>query len=217
MATHSRLLAWKFSWIEEPGGLQSMGSQRVRHDLSAKQQEQDTNLFIIQMKKPRPKKRVGPNVSDRVGLESGSLNPSPMSSPKSLFAFSVRGLRTLETHPSCRTRNQNQRPIKMRHVLLPVFLLGSFKCQRPLVSLPCLTPSYGLAWLEESWICELRQKVETSSHSYNRYLERLSIFKSPGPAALLIQETKFHGGSMTLSGPSRQEVAGLGLECKSSG
>ena len=32
MATHSSILAWKISWIEEPGGLQSIGSQRVRHD-----------------------------------------------------------------------------------------------------------------------------------------------------------------------------------------
>ena len=32
MATHSSILAWKISWIEEPGGLQSMGSQRVGHD-----------------------------------------------------------------------------------------------------------------------------------------------------------------------------------------
>ena len=31
MATHSRTLAWKISWTEEPGGLQSMGSQRVGH------------------------------------------------------------------------------------------------------------------------------------------------------------------------------------------
>ena len=30
MATHCSILAWKISWIEEPGGLQSMGSQRVR-------------------------------------------------------------------------------------------------------------------------------------------------------------------------------------------
>ena len=29
MATHSSILAWKISWMEEPGGLQSMGSQRV--------------------------------------------------------------------------------------------------------------------------------------------------------------------------------------------
>ena len=32
MATHSSILAWKISGTEEPGGLQSMGSQRVGHD-----------------------------------------------------------------------------------------------------------------------------------------------------------------------------------------
>ena len=32
MATHSSILAWKIPWTEEPGGLQSMGSQRVEHD-----------------------------------------------------------------------------------------------------------------------------------------------------------------------------------------
>ena len=32
MATHSSIFAWKIHWTEEPGGLQSMGSQRVRHD-----------------------------------------------------------------------------------------------------------------------------------------------------------------------------------------
>ena len=32
MATHSSILAWRILWIEEPGRLQSMGSQRVRHD-----------------------------------------------------------------------------------------------------------------------------------------------------------------------------------------
>ena len=31
-ATHSSTLAWKIPWTEEPGGLQSMGPQRVRHD-----------------------------------------------------------------------------------------------------------------------------------------------------------------------------------------
>ena len=34
MATHSSILAWRIPWTEEPGGLQSMGSQRVRHDCS---------------------------------------------------------------------------------------------------------------------------------------------------------------------------------------
>ena len=32
METHSSILDWKITWIKEPGGLQSMGSQRVRHD-----------------------------------------------------------------------------------------------------------------------------------------------------------------------------------------
>ena len=32
MATHFSILAWKISWTEEPGGLQSMGSQRVGHN-----------------------------------------------------------------------------------------------------------------------------------------------------------------------------------------
>ena len=32
MATYSSILAWGIPWTEEPGGLQSMGSQRVRHD-----------------------------------------------------------------------------------------------------------------------------------------------------------------------------------------
>ena len=34
MATHSSILAWRSPWTEEPGGLQSTGSQRVRHDSS---------------------------------------------------------------------------------------------------------------------------------------------------------------------------------------
>ena len=32
MATHSSILSWEISWTEEPGGLQSMESQRVGHD-----------------------------------------------------------------------------------------------------------------------------------------------------------------------------------------
>ena len=35
-ATHSDILAWKIPWTEEPGRLQSMGLQRVRHDLVTK-------------------------------------------------------------------------------------------------------------------------------------------------------------------------------------
>ena len=38
MTTHSSILAWEMPWREEPGGLQSMVLQRVRHDLVTKQQ-----------------------------------------------------------------------------------------------------------------------------------------------------------------------------------
>ena len=47
MATHSSILAWEMQWTEEPGGLQSMWSQRVRHDLVAKQQLDDLNESFI--------------------------------------------------------------------------------------------------------------------------------------------------------------------------
>ena len=40
MATHSSILAWKIPWTEEPGGLHSMGLQRVQHDLA-------TNTFTF--------------------------------------------------------------------------------------------------------------------------------------------------------------------------
>ena len=38
MATHFSMLPWEIPWTEEPGKLESMGSQRVRHDIAAKQQ-----------------------------------------------------------------------------------------------------------------------------------------------------------------------------------
>ena len=46
MAIHSSILAWKIPWIEEPGGLQSMGLPRVGHDLETKQQQQQ---YICQL------------------------------------------------------------------------------------------------------------------------------------------------------------------------
>ena len=39
MATHSIILTWRIPWTEGPGGLQSMGLQRVRHASVAKQQK----------------------------------------------------------------------------------------------------------------------------------------------------------------------------------
>ena len=47
LGTHTSILAWEIPWTKEPGGLQSMGSQRVRHDLSVKQQQQCTRIHYI--------------------------------------------------------------------------------------------------------------------------------------------------------------------------
>ena len=47
MATHSSFLGWEIPWTEEPEGLQSMGLQRVRHNLAMKQQQIITNIFNV--------------------------------------------------------------------------------------------------------------------------------------------------------------------------
>ena len=44
IATHSSILAWEIPWIEEPGGLQSMGSERLRHDLATKHHHHHPNV-----------------------------------------------------------------------------------------------------------------------------------------------------------------------------
>ena len=53
MATHSSTLAWRIPRTEEPGGLQSMGPQRVRHSCA-------TN-FHFSIKKSRDKIKIPPN------------------------------------------------------------------------------------------------------------------------------------------------------------
>ena len=44
MATHSSILAWEIPWTEESAWLQSIGSQRVGHDLATKQQQEQLIL-----------------------------------------------------------------------------------------------------------------------------------------------------------------------------
>ena len=39
MATHSSIIAWETPWTEEPGGLQTMGLQRIGHDSATEQQQ----------------------------------------------------------------------------------------------------------------------------------------------------------------------------------
>ena len=47
MATHSRILAWRILWAEEPGRLQSMGSQKVRHDWVTNTFTETSEDFVI--------------------------------------------------------------------------------------------------------------------------------------------------------------------------
>ena len=42
MVTHSSIPAWKIPWTEERGGLQSMGSQRIEHNLAKQEQQEAT-------------------------------------------------------------------------------------------------------------------------------------------------------------------------------
>ena len=57
MATHSSTPAWKILWTEEPGGLQSMGFQRVRHDF--------TFTFLIRVKEESEKAGLNLNKQKR--------------------------------------------------------------------------------------------------------------------------------------------------------
>ena len=51
MATHSSVFAWEIPWTEEPGGLQSVGLQRVGHDLVIKQQQPLKLLKLLRIPK----------------------------------------------------------------------------------------------------------------------------------------------------------------------
>ena len=57
MATHSSIIAWKIPWMEEPGRLQSMGSQKVRHDWATSHLlvqfhfRQSSDLFLLMLLK----------------------------------------------------------------------------------------------------------------------------------------------------------------------
>ena len=67
MATHSSILAWRIPWTEEPGGLQSMGSQRVRQYSAS-----NTHISVITDRSRAPKPEE--NSDNR----SRSLSDSPV-------------------------------------------------------------------------------------------------------------------------------------------
>ena len=50
MATHSSILVWRIPWTEEPGRLQSIGSQRVGQDLATEKQQLKILFMVIYVK-----------------------------------------------------------------------------------------------------------------------------------------------------------------------
>ena len=51
MAAHSSILAWRSPWAEDPGGLQPLGLQGVRHDRSNSMHTAQVNLIVMFMQK----------------------------------------------------------------------------------------------------------------------------------------------------------------------
>ena len=68
MATHSSILAWRIPWTEEPGGLQSMGSQRVEQDLVTKQQQTSCQYVSVPFHREGRKRARSREVAPRFPL-----------------------------------------------------------------------------------------------------------------------------------------------------
>ena len=58
MATHSIILAWRIPWTEDPGGLQSMGLQRVRHDWGDLARTKKKKIYLTSWKKNKSQRKV---------------------------------------------------------------------------------------------------------------------------------------------------------------
>ena len=95
MATHASIFTWKIPWTEEPGGLQSMGSQRVRHDWRdlTHQIRSDQSLSRVWLCNPMNRSTPGLPVhhqlpeftQTQVHRVSDAIQPShPLSSPSPL-------------------------------------------------------------------------------------------------------------------------------------
>ena len=79
MATHSSILAWRIPWTEEPGGVQSIGSQRVGHD-------EATSLHYIPIRMSKSRPLTTQNVSEDAEQQNSCL----------LLAAMKNGTATLE-------------------------------------------------------------------------------------------------------------------------
>ena len=77
MATHSSTLAWKIPWTEKPGGLQSMGSQRVGHDwvtsLSLMAESEELKSLLMEVKEESEKAGLKLNIQKTKIMASGPI------------------------------------------------------------------------------------------------------------------------------------------------
>ena len=87
MATHSSILAWRIPWTEEPGRLQSTGSQRVRQNWATKHSTGTTHILVWKLSSGEKRYHymhifLWLNDSEvKVALVSGSLRPHGLYSP----------------------------------------------------------------------------------------------------------------------------------------
>ena len=70
MATHSSILAWEMPWAEEPGGLQSMGSQRVRHNLVTNTLRHSNKQKVCCIASRKTKRNIKSLTNDPEGYEN---------------------------------------------------------------------------------------------------------------------------------------------------
>ena len=72
LAPHSSTLAWRIPWMEEPGGLQSMGSRRVGHDSDLAAAAADTSKVMLRILESRLQQYVNSELPDiQAGFRKG--------------------------------------------------------------------------------------------------------------------------------------------------
>ena len=84
-ATHSSILAWKIPWTEEPGGLQSMGWQRVRHDW-VNEHTQQTLSSLVAVNNPHST-HLSPSSLELISFPSFYAIYSSWNTPKTTGLF----------------------------------------------------------------------------------------------------------------------------------
>ena len=140
MATHSSTLAWKIPWMEEPGRLQSMGSQRVGHDWA-------TSLHFI--------------YPLRFIMECWLASPTLWSNGSNNFQFSLGGF--MASHRQVFSfYNSHCKPKTPSQVVASGLWVGSESCFRilgahaviPQLELPAMAPhsstlAWKIPWMEE--------------------------------------------------------------------